>query len=79
MPAHRPFDQVVLLLFNAGPLDITFAMESTGVSAVLWCGLPGQSAGDAVLQTVQGQLVTSRPAGRLTVTWPGQLHQVCTR
>jgi len=66
----------LLLLFNAGPLDITFAQESPEVNAIIACGYPAQAAGEALYRVLTATGPRSVPAGRLTATWPAQLNQV---
>ncbi|XP_075709407.1 uncharacterized protein LOC142742989 isoform X2 [Rhinoderma darwinii] len=70
--AGRP---VVLLLFNAGPLDISWAQNSTGVHAILECFFPAQAAGTAIAKILTGA-EGANPAGRLPVTWPAGMEQV---
>jgi len=67
---------LVLLLFNAGPVDITFAQESPEVDAILACGYPAQATGEALYRVLTGSGPHSVPAGRLPATWPAQLNQV---
>jgi len=67
---------LVLLLFNAGPLDVTFAQESREVDAIVACGYPGQATGKALYQLLTATGPHSVPAGRLPATWPAQLNQV---
>ena len=68
---------VVLLLFNAGPLDITWAKLSPSVSAILECFYPGQSAGEAIYRSLtMTSGARSVPAGRLPATWPSNINQV---
>jgi len=67
---------LVLLLFNAGPVDITFAQESPEVDAILACGYPAQATGEALYRVLTGSGPHSIPAGRLPATWPAQLNQV---
>ena len=68
---------IVLVLFNAGPLDITYAQESNHVAAILEVFFPAQSAGEALYNvlTMSGG-PDSVPAGRLPATWPAYLSQV---
>ncbi|XP_053562988.1 uncharacterized protein LOC128653621 isoform X2 [Bombina bombina] len=70
--AGRP---IILLLFNAGPLDVTWAKSSDGVHAILECFFPAQAAGIAIALTLTGQGGIS-PAGRLPSTWPAGMDQV---
>jgi beta-glucosidase len=63
---------VVLLLFNAGPVNIDPDVLSQ-LDAVLEVFFPAQAGGEAILQVVQG---TVNPAGRLPYTWEMSLDQV---
>ena len=67
---------LLLLLFNAGPLDITFAQESPEVNAIIACGYPAQATGEALYRVLTATGPHSVPAGRLPATWPAQLNQV---
>jgi len=67
---------LLLLLFNAGPLDVTFAQESPEVDAIIACGYPAQATGEALYRVLTGTGPHSVPAGRLPATWPAQLNQV---
>ena len=68
---------LALLLFNAGPLDITWAKLHPDVDAIIECLLPAMMAGDALHRVITMATAESVPAGRLPMTWPAQLHQVC--
>ncbi|KAG9492848.1 hypothetical protein GDO78_001032 [Eleutherodactylus coqui] len=70
--AGRP---LVLLLFNAGPLDISWAQNSTGVHAILECFFPAQATGTAIVKILMGS-EGANPAGRLPATWPAGMEQV---
>ncbi|XP_029426858.1 probable beta-D-xylosidase 5 [Rhinatrema bivittatum] len=70
--AGRP---VILLLFNAGPLDISWAKANESVSAILECFFPAQATGVAIVKTLVDVDKTD-PAGRLPATWPAGMHQV---
>ena len=61
---------VVLLLFNAGPLNVTWADQHASVSAILECWFPAQSTGTALLHALTNEGGSSSPAGRLPNTWP---------
>ncbi|KAL8611353.1 hypothetical protein ACOMHN_014408 [Nucella lapillus] len=67
---------VVLLLFNAGPLNVTWADQHASVSAILECWFPAQSAGRAVIEVVTNQGPHSSPAARLPLTWPLTADQI---
>ncbi|KAH9492173.1 putative beta-D-xylosidase 7 [Bulinus truncatus] len=62
--------RVVLLLFNAGPLNVTFADESDQVGAILECFYPAQATGDALVNVLTNKDGSYSPAGRLPITWP---------
>lgn len=64
--------RVVVLLFNAGPLDVSYAKNSDKVDAMFACGFPAQSAGEAIYRVLSGQ---ENPAGRLPSTWPASDSQ----
>merc|ERR1712100_833683 len=51
---------------GGGPVDVDFAKNNDAVSAIMWCGYPGQAGGDAIADAVFG--VTNR-FGKLTQTW----------
>ena len=67
---------VVLLLFTAGPLDVTFAQGSPSVQAILQCFYPAEATGEALRRVLTATGPHSVPAARLPNTWPAQLHQV---
>nr|XP_032622691.1 probable beta-D-xylosidase 7 [Chelonoidis abingdonii] len=66
---------VILLLFNAGPLDVGWAQAHHGVGAILACFFPAQAAGIAIIKVLLGEDGAS-PAGRLPATWPAGMDQV---
>ena len=70
--AGRP---VILLLFNAGPLDVSWAQAHEGVGAILACFFPAQATGLAIARVLLGE-AGATPAGRLPATWPAGMHQV---
>ncbi|XP_074832174.1 uncharacterized protein LOC142001137 isoform X2 [Carettochelys insculpta] len=70
--AGRP---LILLLFNAGPLDVSWAQAHPGVGAILACFFPAQATGLAIAQVLLGA-EGANPAGRLPATWPAGMHQV---
>ena len=67
---------VILLLFNAGPLDITWAKMNPGVYVIMECFFPAQATGWALARTFMNQGEAAVPAGRLPATWPTNLQQV---
>ncbi|XP_065919367.1 uncharacterized protein [Dysidea avara] len=60
---------VVLVVFTAGPLDLSWAKDN--VAAILQVFYPSAPTGDALARVVYG---TASPAGRLPVTWPASLN-----
>lgn len=66
---------MIVLLFNAGPLDVRWAKDNDGVGAILACFFPGQSTGLAIAKVLVGA-EGGNPAGRLPATWPAGMHQV---
>jgi beta-glucosidase len=66
---------VLLLLFNAGPLDITWAKNSDRIGAIIECFFPGQTTGEALRRTILNEGDSANPAGRLPNTWPAFIGQ----
>lgn len=62
--------RLVVLLFNAGPLNMTFADNDKNVDAIMECFFPGQSTGDAIVNVLINKDGKNSPAGRLPNTWP---------
>lgn len=65
--------KVILVLFNSGPLDVSWAQENSNVSAILGAGYPAQATGDALYNVFYNKGEASNPAGRLPATWPRSL------
>ncbi|XP_070541987.1 uncharacterized protein [Ptychodera flava] len=66
---------VILVLFNAGPLDVSWAENSKDVPVIIECFFPAQATGTALYKifiNMQG----ANPAGRLPMTWPKSMEQV---
>nr|VZI36447.1 unnamed protein product [Spirometra erinaceieuropaei] len=51
---HAPNLPVVLLVFSASPVNITWAVNSSQVRSILWLGFPGQQAGNIVARILLG-------------------------
>ena len=66
----------VLLLFSGSPVQLQWAQESKHITAIMQCFLPGQSAGDAIFNSLTARTPSDVPAGRLTFTWPKSLDKV---
>ena len=68
---------IIVLLFTAGPVNVSEAKYNANVGAIILCFYPGQGAGEAlrrVLVAADGTVVS--PAARLPFTWPATLAQV---
>ncbi|XP_046577961.1 LOW QUALITY PROTEIN: probable beta-D-xylosidase 5 [Haliotis rubra] len=74
--ANRNGTPVVLLLFNAGPLNLTWADQSSDIAAILECFFPAQATGEALRRVMINEGPGSNPAGRLPVTWPAFEDQI---
>ncbi|KAK7108550.1 hypothetical protein V1264_016279 [Littorina saxatilis] len=61
---------VVVLLFNAGPVNISFADQDPRVAAILECFFPAQATGEAIGHVLLNDVTGAVPAGRLPYTWP---------
>ncbi|KAJ4830757.1 hypothetical protein Tsubulata_020790 [Turnera subulata] len=57
---------VILVLFSAGGLDISFAKNNPKIGAILWAGYPGEKGGSAIADVIFGKY---NPGGRLPLTW----------
>ena len=56
---------VIVVVMGGGPLDITVPRDLEAVDAIVWCGYPGQSGGQAIADIIFGAYA---PAGRLVYT-----------
>ncbi|KAK7108540.1 uncharacterized protein [Littorina saxatilis] len=61
---------IILLVFSAGPVNISFADQDPRVSAIMQGFLPAQAAGDALRHVLLNDVKGAVPAGRLPYTWP---------
>ncbi|XP_071112760.1 uncharacterized protein [Haliotis cracherodii] len=68
--------KVILLLFNAGPLNITWAVESPNVQVIMELFFPSQATGEALRRVLLADGPNSVPAGRLPITWPKYINTV---
>ncbi|XP_048239995.1 probable beta-D-xylosidase 5 [Haliotis rufescens] len=74
--AYRNTTPVVLLLFNAGALNVTWADESSDIAAILECFFPAQATGEALRRVIINEGPSSNPAGRMPATWPATEDQI---
>ncbi|XP_055955005.1 uncharacterized protein LOC130010499 [Patella vulgata] len=72
-PANTP---VLLIMFNAGPVDITWADSNPRVVAILEAFYPSQATGEALFNVLTMNGPNSAPAGRLPCTWPMNENQI---
>ena len=66
---HSLGKPLVLVLFAAGPVDISWAKEK--VPSILLAFYPAQSTGEALASVLFG---SASPGGRLPATWPASLQ-----
>ena len=66
---HSLGKPVVLVLFTANPLDITWAKKN--IPTILLAFYPAQSTGNALASVLFG---SASPGGRLPATWPATLQ-----
>ncbi|XP_046328654.2 probable beta-D-xylosidase 5 [Haliotis rufescens] len=74
--ANRNETPVVLLLFNAGALNVTWADQSPDIAAILECFFPAQATGEALRRVIINEGPGSNPAGRMPATWPATEDQI---
>ncbi|KAK6170690.1 hypothetical protein SNE40_019018 [Patella caerulea] len=60
---------IVLLLFNGGPVNITWADENDAIDAIMECWFPAQETGIAIKKVLLNDGAGSVPAARLPYTW----------
>nr|KAG5694878.1 hypothetical protein BaRGS_029495 [Batillaria attramentaria] len=71
-----PKTPLVVLLFSAGPVNVSFADRDERVSAILQCFFPAQATGTALRHVLLNDVPGAVPAGRLPYTWPQFLSQL---
>ncbi|XP_062594611.1 uncharacterized protein LOC134256035, partial [Saccostrea cucullata] len=70
-------DKVVyLLVFSAGPVNITWAEENERVLLIIQCFYPAQATGEVVKQALIMKDGRFNPAGRLPYTWYKYADQI---
>ncbi|XP_061167474.1 xylan 1,4-beta-xylosidase-like [Saccostrea echinata] len=67
---------IVLLLFNGGPVNITWADQNDRVVAIIECFFPAQETGEAVWKVLTNTGNFSNPAARLPYTWQKYSDQI---
>lgn len=70
---------VILLVFSAGPVNISFADRNPSIHAIVQCFFPAQAAGEALFNTITFAVKDASPAGRLPYTWYDTASQVDQR
>ena len=58
-------DNVILVLFNSSPIDLTWPKENNNVQGILQCFYPGELGGDAFVNIIMG---VTAPSGKLPIT-----------
>jgi hypothetical protein len=67
---------VAVVVMGGGPVDVSAIKANPDVSAIMWCGYPGQSGGDAIADVIFGKV---NPSGKLSMTWyPEELTKQVT-
>ena len=67
---------VLLLVFSAGPVNISFADADPKVKAIMQCFFPAQATGEALFNMITMATEDASPAGRLPYTWYDTADQV---
>ena len=67
---------ILLVLFTAGPVNVSFADADERVKSILQCFFPAQATGHALYNVVTMATPDSSPAGRLPYTWYNTSDQV---
>ncbi|XP_045198053.2 uncharacterized protein LOC123552448 isoform X2 [Mercenaria mercenaria] len=67
---------VLLLVFSAGPVNISFVDRDPRVEAIMQCFFPAQAAGEALYNTITMATEDASPAGRLPYTWYDTADQI---
>ncbi|KAI8783286.1 beta-D-xylosidase 2 isoform X1 [Biomphalaria glabrata] len=67
---------VVLILLNAGPLNVSLADRAIRVPAILECYFPAQATGEALRNILTNSGDFGSPAGRVPLTWPYYQYQM---
>lgn len=63
---YAPKTPLILVLFSAGPLNVSFADADDRVAAIIQCFFPAQALGPALSNVLRKY----SPAGRSPYTWP---------
>ena len=68
---------MILVVFSAGPVDISVAQFSDRVPVIIQAFFPAQGAGEALRRVFTMDGAASNPAARLPYTWYASMDQVC--
>ncbi|KAL6409181.1 beta-glucosidase [Ilyonectria robusta] len=64
-------NNTIVVIHSPGPVDVTSWYENPNITAILWAGLPGQEAGNAITDILYGKV---NPSGKLPFTWGPNLE-----
>ncbi|XP_045198055.2 uncharacterized protein LOC123552449 [Mercenaria mercenaria] len=67
---------ILLLIFSAGPVNISFVDRDPRVEAIMQCFFPAQATGEALYNTITMATEDASPAGRLPYTWYETADQI---
>ncbi|KAL4221807.1 hypothetical protein ACF0H5_020061 [Mactra antiquata] len=67
---------VLLLVFSAGPVNISMFDRNPLIEAIIQCFFPAQATGEALYNTITMATKDASPAGRLPYTWYDTADQI---
>ncbi|XP_052242270.1 uncharacterized protein LOC127852358 isoform X2 [Dreissena polymorpha] len=73
---YAPGVPILLLVFSAGPVNISDVDVDPRVSAIMQCFFPAQATGEALYNVVTMATDDASPAGRLPYTWYDTADQI---
>lgn len=67
---------MILLIFSAGPLNMSILDSYDPITAIMQCFFPAQATGEALYNTITMATPDASPAGRLPYTWYDGIEQI---
>ncbi|KAI8673277.1 Beta-glucosidase [Fusarium keratoplasticum] len=64
-------NNTIVVIHSPGPVDVTSWYQNPNITAIVWAGLPGQEAGNAITDILYGKV---NPSGKLPFTWGPNLE-----